>query len=55
MVDRYAYLDDDHLRTQMEAFDSSMPEPPTTLRERVPLGIGHQESHQDAEGGKERA
>jgi len=46
MVDRYAYLDDDHLRTQMEAFDAGMPELPATLRCLDSLGVGHHVGHQ---------
>jgi integrase len=31
MVDRYAYLDDDHLQTQMDTFDARMPDLPAAL------------------------
>ena len=51
MVDRYAYLDDDHLREQMETFDAGMPDLPATLLEFVPQGIGHHVGHQ-ASGGE---
>ena len=46
MVDRYAYLDDDHLQTQMDVFDARMPELPAALRQCVPVGIGHHPGHQ---------
>ena len=45
MVDRYAYLDDDHLRTQMETFDAGMPDLPPTLRYLDSQGIGHHPGH----------
>jgi integrase len=46
MVNRYAYLTDDHLRTQMVAFDATMPELPAALRKFVPVEVGHHPSHQ---------
>ena len=46
MVDRYAYLDDDHLLTQMNTFDAAMPDLPSTLRCLDSLGVGHHPGHQ---------
>lgn len=46
MVERYAYLDDDQLRTRMGTFDVAMPELPETLRQLVSVEVGRHPGHQ---------
>ncbi len=42
----YVHLLNSHVRTQMKKFDAAMPDLPASLREFVPIGIGHHPGHQ---------
>lgn len=46
MLDRYIIVGVEDLLEPMNAYDAAMPELPATLREFVPLGVGHHVGHQ---------
>jgi hypothetical protein len=46
MLDRYIIVGVEDLLEPMNAYDAAMPELPSTLREFVPLGVGHLVGHQ---------